>query len=115
MQNKYFLYKKGHNVTVYEKRKYAGGLLRYGIPDFKLEKNIIERRIDILKASFSITDFSSCLIITGIFSIFLVQAFSHLNKKYDATVLAIGTPEPRDLQIKGRKLKNIYFALDFNN
>ena len=45
------LYKKGHNVTVYEKRKYAGGLLRYGIPDFKLEKNIIERRIDILKAS----------------------------------------------------------------
>ena len=42
------LYKKGHNVTVYEKRKYAGGLLRYGIPDFKLEKNIIERRIDIL-------------------------------------------------------------------
>ena len=99
------LYKKGHNVTVYEKRKYAGGLLRYGIPDFKLEKNIIERRIDILKASGIDFQFNT--------EIGKDIAAEYLNKKYDATVLAIGTPEPRDLQIKGRKLKNIYFALDF--
>lgn len=99
------LYKKGHNVTVYEKRKYAGGLLRYGIPDFKLEKHIIERRIDILKASGIDFQFNT--------EIGKDISAEYLNKKYDATVLAIGTPVPRDLQIKGRELKNIHFALEF--
>ena len=99
------LYKKGHNVTVYEKRQYAGGLLRYGIPDFKLEKHIIERRIDILKASGIDFQFNT--------EIGKDISAEYLNKKYDATVLAIGTPVPRDLQIKGRELKNIHFALEF--
>ncbi len=99
------LYKKGHNVTVYEKRKYAGGLLRYGIPDFKLEKNIIERRIDILKASGIDFQFNT--------EIGKDISASYLHNKFDATVLAIGTPVPRDLQIKGRQLKNIHFALEF--
>lgn len=99
------LYKKGYNVTVYEKRKYAGGLLRYGIPDFKLEKHIIERRIDILKASGIDFQFNT--------EIGRDISAEYLNKKYDATVLAIGTPVPRDLQIKGRELKNIHFALEF--
>ncbi len=99
------LFKKGHNVTVYEKRKYAGGLLRYGIPDFKLEKNVIERRIDILKASGIEFQFNT--------EIGKDISAEYLKKKYDATVLAIGTPVPRDLQVKGRELKNIHFALEF--
>ncbi|MDY5050344.1 MAG: NAD(P)-binding protein, partial [Candidatus Mucispirillum faecigallinarum] len=77
------LFKKGHNVTVYEKRKYAGGLLRYGIPDFKLEKNVIERRIDILKASGIEFQFNT--------EIGKDISAEYLKKKYDATVLAIGT------------------------
>ncbi len=99
------LYKKGHNVTVYEKQKYAGGLLRYGIPDFKLEKHIIERRIDILKASGIDFQFNT--------EIGKDISATYLKNKYDAVVLAIGSPVPRDLNIRGRELKNIYFALDF--
>lgn len=99
------LFKMGHNVVVYEKRKYAGGLLRYGIPDFKLEKDIIERRIEILKASGIEFQFNT--------EIGKDISAEYLKKKYDATVLAIGTPVPRDLQVKGRELQNIHFALEF--
>ena len=74
------LYKKGHNVTVYEKRKYAGGLLRYGIPDFKLEKHIIERRIDILKASGIDFQFNT--------EIGRDISPEYLNKKYDLNELS---------------------------
>ena len=101
----YELFKLGYNVTVYEKRKYAGGLLRYGIPDFKLEKHIIQRRIDLLTASGIKFQFNT--------EIGKDISAEYLKKKYDALVLAIGTPLPRDLNVEGRQLKNIHFALEF--
>ena len=101
----YELFKLGYKVTVYEKRKYAGGLLRYGIPDFKLEKHIIQRRIDLLMESGIKFQFNT--------EIGKDISAEYLKKKYDALVLAIGTPLPRDLNVEGRQLKNIHFALEF--
>jgi glutamate synthase (NADPH/NADH) small chain len=99
------LNKKGHTVTVYEKDEYIGGLLRLGIPDFKLNKEQIERRLEILKAE-------GILFETG------VEAgkdlpVEKLLSKFDAVCLTTGAGVPRDLSIEGRDLEGIYFALDF--
>ncbi|KAA6302427.1 MAG: Glutamate synthase [NADPH] small chain [Candidatus Ordinivivax streblomastigis] len=99
------LNKAGHTVTVYEKDETIGGLLRLGIPDFKLNKNIIERRLNILKEE-------------GIHFETGVEAGKDLTvdkllSKFDAICLAIGAGVPRDLPIEGRDLEGIYFALDF--
>lgn len=99
------LFRAGHSVTVFEKNSYAGGLMRYGIPDFKLEKHIIERRVRLMKESGIRFQFDT--------EIGKDISADYLKKKFDAIVVAIGTPIPRDLQIPGRELKNIYFALDF--
>jgi glutamate synthase (NADPH/NADH) small chain len=99
------LNQKGHTVTVFEKDDVPGGLLRYGIPDFKLNKKIIDRRIDLFKAE-GIEIRTSCHVgvdITG----------EQLLKEYDAVVLAIGAMKPRDLSVEGRELKGIHFAMDF--
>jgi glutamate synthase (NADPH/NADH) small chain len=95
---------KGHTVTVYEKEEYIGGLLRLGIPDFKLNKEIIERRLDILKAE-------------GIQFETNVEVgkdipAEKLLSKFDAVCLTIGAGVPRDLPVEGRELKGIHFALD---
>ena len=93
----------GHNVTVYEKDPEIGGLLRFGIPNFKLNKNVIDRRLEILKAE-------------GIN--FVVNAevgknvsIKEIQKSNDAVCITIGAGEPRDLPVDGRELKGVYFAL----
>jgi glutamate synthase (NADPH/NADH) small chain len=99
------LNKSGHTVTVFEKDESPGGLLRFGIPDFKLAKNIIDRRIDILLAEgLNIkTNTQVGKDISG----------EELLNSYDAVCLAIGAMKPRDLLIEGRDLTGIYFAMDF--
>ena len=91
---------KGYEVTVFDKNEAAGGLLRYGIPNFKLNKQIIDRRINVMeqegvKFQYN-TDFTD------------ISAFS----EYDAVVLATGTPTARDLKAPGRELKGIHLALE---
>ncbi len=95
----------GHKVTVFERHDKIGGLLRYGIPDFKLDKSVIDRRIDIMEKEgieFKVNtnigfDYSS----------------KELLKDFDAVVLCGGSTVPRDLPIEGRNLKGIYYAVDF--
>ena len=95
----------GHSVSVYEKNKKPGGLLRYGIPDFKLEKRIIDRRVRLMEAS-GIEFVCSTQIGSDV-------SANYLRTKNDALLVAIGTPIPRDLEIPGRTMKGIDFALDF--
>ena len=90
----------GYKVTVFDKNEDAGGLLRYGIPNFKLNKAVIDRRINILRQE-------------GIKFCFEQNIDeSKLPQGFDAYVIATGTPTARDLNIPGRELKGVYFALD---
>lgn len=99
------LSKAGHSVTVYERDDRAGGLLRYGIPDFKLEKWVIDRRIQVMEED-------------GIVFKYNVEVgktipADELVRTNDAVVLAGGSTIPRDLPIPGRELKGVHFAMDF--
>ncbi len=96
---------KGYDVVVYEKAKYPGGLLRYGIPDFKLEKNVIERRIRLMEQQ-------GIKFETNI-DIGKDITLKYLKKKFDAVCIASGFRKPRDLPIDGRELGGVYFALDY--
>lgn len=96
---------RGHSVTVYERSDRPGGLLRYGIPNMKLEKNVIDRRVEVMKQS-------------GIEFICNVNVgedikAEELLKKYDRVVLCCGASNPRDIDAPGRDAKGIYFAVDF--
>lgn len=94
---------RGHSVTVFEKDETIGGLLRLGIPDFKLNKKVIDRRLDLLKAE-------------GIefrCNQHIGADVSTLSENYDAICIAIGAGHPRDLPVEGRNLDGIHFALDF--
>ncbi len=95
----------GHRVTVYEKNIFCGGLLRYGIPDFKLDKKVIERRMKILKGS-------GIEFVTGT-EVGRDVSAEYLRKRCDALIITCGTPVPRDLRIPGREYKGVHFALDF--
>ena len=95
----------GHEVTVFEKDQKVGGLLRYGIPDFKLEKWVIERRVEIMEKE-------GIIFSTGTDVGFNIKA-ENILRNYDAVVLATGAQEPRELKIKGSDLKGIHFAMDF--
>lgn len=99
------LNRAGHTVTLFEKDRKIGGLLRYGIPDFKLNKSIIDRRLKILMAEgIEIkTETEIGKDISG----------KELLEKYDALCLAIGAMKPRDLDIEGRELDGIHFAMDY--
>ncbi|OQX97312.1 MAG: glutamate synthase [Bacteroidetes bacterium 4572_117] len=99
------LNKKGHSVTIFEKDEKAGGLLRFGIPDFKLNKGLIDRRLKIFSEE-------GIKFETGIFVGKDVTADS-LLKDYDAVCLAVGAMKPRDLQVKGRELEGVHFAMDY--
>ena len=92
---------KGYEVTVFEKNEAAGGLLRYGIPNFKLNKRIIDRRIRVMEQE-------------GVNFVYgqNVQSVAELAKEYDAVVIATGTPTARDLKAPGRELKGIHLALE---
>jgi len=95
----------GHEVTVYERDDEIGGLLRYGIPDFKLEKWVVERRVNLLKEE-GINFITGCEIGVNI-------SLQDLHNNVDAVILAGGSTVPRDLAIPGRNLKGIYFAMQF--
>jgi len=94
----------GHTVTVYERDLSCGGLLRYGIPDFKLDKSIVQRRVDLMKAE-------GVTFETGI-EVGRDIAGGYLIKKFDAVCLANGAKAPRDLKAPGRELNGIHFALE---
>lgn len=95
----------GHSVTVFEKNNRIGGLLRYGIPDFKMEKSLIDRRIEQMVAEG--VNFK-----TNINAGKDISAKDLLNS-FDAVILACGSEKPRDIPISGRDLKGIYFAMEF--
>ena len=99
------LNKRGHEVTVYERADRVGGLLRYGIPNMKLEKHIIDRRLDIMKAD-GITFETNANVGEN------VKA-AKILKDYDAVVLACGASNPRDIKAEGRDAEGIYFAVDY--
>jgi len=99
------LNKAGHSVTLFEKDKKVGGLLRYGIPDFKLNKHTIDRRLKILMAE-------GIEIRTGT-EVGKDITGKELLARYDAICLAIGAMQPRDLEIPGRELDGVHFAMDF--
>src|SRR5688500_4393215 len=95
----------GHNVTVFERDDRPGGLLRYGIPDFKLEKWVIDRRITLMEEEG--IEFR-CNANVGV-----NVSVNDLLREYNAVVLAGGSTIPRDLAIPGRELKVVHFAMDF--
>lgn len=99
------LNRKGHQVTIFEKDNHIGGLLRYGIPNFKLEKNVIDRRLRVLKDEGIVfkTDMQIGKDVSG----------TKIITEFDAVCIAIGAGQPRDIRIEGRDLKGIYFAMDF--
>lgn len=95
----------GHTVAVYERDEYVGGLLRYGIPDFKMEKRHIDRRIDQMREEG--TRFR-----TGV-TIGIDVTWAELHERYDAVIVATGAPVGRDLPIAGRELSGIHFAMEY--
>lgn len=99
------LNKAGHTVTLYEKDKHIGGLLRYGIPDFKLEKWVIERRVAVMKKE-GITFVTNTHVGKDITA-------EELKENNDAIVISTGAGVPRDMPIPGRSLKGVHFAMDF--
>lgn len=101
----YHLNTVGHDVTVYERNDRAGGLLMYGIPNMKLEKRIVERRLDLMKQS-------------GIKFVLNTEvgkdiSAQELVDKYDAVVLCAGATKARGIPVEGKDLKGVYFAVDF--
>lgn len=99
------LNRRGHQVTVFERADRVGGLLRYGIPNMKLEKHIIDRKIDVMKAE-------------GVEFVTDANVGENVKAKkvmddFDAVVLACGASNPRDIKAPGRDAKGIYFAVDF--
>ncbi len=99
------LNKRGHSVTVFEREDRVGGLLMYGIPNMKLEKKVISRRVELMKAE-------GVEFITGANVGTDIKA-AKILKEYDSVVLACGASNPRDIKAAGREGKGIYFAVDF--
>ena len=99
------LARAGHAVTAYEKWERPGGLMRYGIPDFKMEKHHVERRVEQMEAE-GVT--FRCGVHVG-----RDVHMDELTAEYDAVILAGGSEKPRDLPIEGRDLQGIHFAMDF--
>ncbi len=99
------LNRAGFSVVVFDNEKEPGGILRYGIPDFKLEKSVLERRIDLLREE-------------GIEFEMNVEmgtdlSYHYLEKRFDAIFLGCGARQPRDLSVPGREKKGIHFAMEF--
>jgi len=99
------LARAGHEVVVFEKDERAGGLLRYGIPDFKLDKGIIERRLDQLRAEG--VEFQ-----TGV-DVGVDISAHYLQKMFDCVCLAMGAGQPRNLSVPGRDYDNVLFAMEY--
>jgi len=99
------LARMGHQVVLYEKDDRVGGLLRYGIPDFKLDKALIDRRVEQMKAE-------GVRFHTGV-SIGRDLSPDYLLKEFDAVLLTMGAGEPRDLNVTGRGLEGVHYAMDY--
>ncbi len=99
------LNRRGHSVTVFERSDRVGGLLMYGIPNMKLEKTIIERRIEIMKTEG--VEFRTGVNVVKDISV------EELKSDFDSIVLACGASNPRDINVNGREAEGIYFAVDF--
>lgn len=99
------LNKAGHLVTVFERADRPGGLLMYGVPNMKLDKKLVERRIKLLE------DAGVTFVVNA--EVGVKVAFSTLLEEYDAVVLCTGATVPRDLPVKGRDLEGIYFAKEY--
>jgi NAD(P)H-dependent glutamate synthase small subunit len=99
------LVRAGHSVVVFEKNERIGGLLRFGVPDFKLEKAIIDRRLEQLQAEGVVFE-------PGV-DVGRDISSRYLKRTYDAIIIATGTTVPRDLTIPGRQLSGIHFAMEY--
>ena len=99
------LNKRGHFVTVFERDDKAGGLLRYGIPNMKLEKHVIDRKIAVMEEE-GVTFVYNC-------NVGKDKKAAELLKEFDRVILACGAKNPRDIKVPGRDAKGIYFAVDF--
>lgn len=91
---------RGYEVTVFEKDEYVGGLLRFGIPNFKLQKTVIDRRVKVMEAEGITFKVNSSIDVTK------------LPEGFDAYCICTGTPQARDLKVPGRELKGVHFALE---
>ncbi|MGM0568479.1 MAG: glutamate synthase subunit beta [Elusimicrobiota bacterium] len=96
---------KGHKVTVFDKSERIGGLLRFGIPDFKLNKEVLDRRLNIMKKE-GINFTTSCEVGKDV-------SLDSIRKEFNALLITSGASEARDIKIPGRKLKGIYFAMQY--
>ena len=99
------LNRRGHSVTVFERSDRAGGLLMYGIPNMKLEKTVIERKLDVMRAE-------GVKFRTGV-NVGKDIGADELLKQYDRVILCCGASHPRDIKAEGREAEGIYFAVDF--
>src|SRR5947208_5188095 len=99
------LRRAGHDVTLFERDEAAGGLVRFGVPDFKIEKWIVERRVEQLVGE-------GVELRCGV-DVGRDVTFEQLRAEHDAVVLAIGSRTPRDLPAPGRELDGIHFAMDY--
>ena len=99
------LNRAGHSVTVFEKSDRIGGLLRYGIPEFKLEKRVLDRRLELLEAE-------GVVFRSGV-DVGVDVTADDLRRNFDAVLLAGGAGQPRDLAVPGRDLRGVHFAMEF--
>jgi glutamate synthase (NADPH) small chain len=110
------LSRAGHAVVVFEKNDRVGGLLRYGIPDFKMEKNLIDRRVEQMKAEGVVFKTNHAVgaapVGAGNIQAKILDAAT-IADEFDAVVLSGGAEQPRDLPVPGRELAGVHFAMDF--
>jgi glutamate synthase (NADPH) small chain len=99
------LNKAGHRVTLFERNDRVGGLLRYGVPDFKLDKGVVQRRVDILEAE-------GVEMRTGV-NVGVDITGDELREQFDAIVISTGSTVPRDLPVPGRELDGVHFAMEY--
>jgi glutamate synthase (NADPH/NADH) small chain len=99
------LNRAGHSVTVFERSDRIGGLLRYGIPEFKMEKRLLDRRLDLMAAE--------GVVFRPSVNVGVDVTADHLQRDFDAILLAGGAGQPRDLNVPGRELRGVHFAMEF--
>ena len=99
------LRRAGHAVMLYERDEFAGGLVRFGVPDFKIEKHVVERRVDQMREE-------GVDVQLGV-DVGVDVTFDELRERHDAVVLSTGSRVPRDLGVPGRELDGIHFAMDY--
>ena len=107
------LNRRGHEVTVYERNDRVGGLLRYGIPNMKLDKSVIDRRVKMMEDAGVHFVVNANIGLSGKGKGDKTPGIEEIKKQYDAVILACGASNPRDIKAPGRDAEGIYFAVDF--